>query len=146
MVSRLRIFRLQCSQLSRCSEFARPTLIPRVQHLRASSTTTNIANDVSGTSSAATDTANPAPVKPLPLSEPSPDTDAIQLNVDSKRGIKLDHLGPMVVNRDGTLSRIANWQNMADIERQNTLRILGKRNQLRLNALKDEDAGGSSAK
>jgi len=44
-------------------------------------------------------------------------------------------MGPLVVNKDGTLSRIANWHAMADIERQNTLRILGKRNLLRREAL-----------
>jgi hypothetical protein len=51
--------------------------------------------------------------------------------------VKLDHMGPLVVNKDGTLSRISNWAEMADIERQNTLRILGKRNQLRREALQN---------
>ncbi|KAK8237047.1 hypothetical protein HDK77DRAFT_363617, partial [Phyllosticta capitalensis] len=53
--------------------------------------------------------------------------------------VKLDALGPMVVNKDGTLSRIANWQKMTEIEKKNTLRILGKRNQLRLGALRGEE-------
>ncbi|KAF2258336.1 hypothetical protein CC78DRAFT_479039 [Lojkania enalia] len=59
--------------------------------------------------------------------------------MSSGSAVKLDHLGPMVVNRDGTLSRIANWEHMTEIERQNTLRILGKRNQLRMEALKGEE-------
>ena len=63
----------------------------------------------------------------------------MELDVGSGQSVKLDHLGPMVVNRDGTLSRVANWEQMADIERQNTLRILGKRNQLRMAALRAED-------
>ncbi|KAJ5963398.1 uncharacterized protein N7479_003274 [Penicillium vulpinum] len=50
--------------------------------------------------------------------------------------VKLDHLGPMVVNVDGTLSQIGNWQQMTEIEKSNTLRVLGKRNQKRLAALK----------
>jgi predicted Fe-S protein YdhL (DUF1289 family) len=50
--------------------------------------------------------------------------------------IALDSLGPMVVGRDGTVSRIANWHEMTDLERQNTLRVLGKRNQLRLGNLR----------
>ncbi|KAF2439337.1 hypothetical protein P171DRAFT_338229, partial [Karstenula rhodostoma CBS 690.94] len=50
--------------------------------------------------------------------------------------VKLDHLGPMVVNRDGTLSRIGNWEQMTEMERRNTLRVLGKRNQLRLDTLR----------
>ncbi|KAI1820017.1 hypothetical protein F4861DRAFT_93257 [Xylaria intraflava] len=50
--------------------------------------------------------------------------------------LRLDHLGPLVVNEDGTLSRIANWEKMAEIERENTLRIIGKRNQMRLAKLR----------
>lgn len=75
---------------------------------------------------------------PLPLPEPT--SDATQLNVNGE-GVKLDHLGPLVVNKDGSLSRIANWDKMAEIEKQNTLRILGKRNQLRLDSLKGEGQG-----
>ncbi|KAI0407002.1 hypothetical protein F4802DRAFT_595635 [Xylaria palmicola] len=60
--------------------------------------------------------------------------------------LRLDHLGPLVVNVDGTLSRIANWEKMADIERENTLRILGKRNQMRLAKLRaaKESPGNSN--
>lgn len=84
---------------------------------------------------------------PLPLPEPPSGSDAQELDVSSGQAIKLDHLGPMVVNRDGTLSRIDNWQQMTDIERRNTLRILGKRNQLRRDELKaQEGQGGESAK
>ena len=54
--------------------------------------------------------------------------------------VKLDHMGPLVVNQDGSLSRIANWDQMAEIEKKNTLRVLGKRNKARLEALKK--AGG----
>ncbi|KAI0809484.1 hypothetical protein GGR55DRAFT_176851 [Xylaria sp. FL0064] len=54
--------------------------------------------------------------------------------------LRLDKLGPLVVNEDGTVSRIANWEKMADIERENTLRILGKRNQMRLAKLRGEAA------
>jgi len=54
--------------------------------------------------------------------------------------VKLDHLGPMVVNVDGTLSQIGNWQQMTDVEKQNTLRILGKRNQKRLEALRAKES------
>ncbi|KAI0457231.1 hypothetical protein F5B21DRAFT_100584 [Xylaria acuta] len=58
--------------------------------------------------------------------------------------LRLDHLGPLVVNEDGTLSRIANWEKMADIERENTLRILGKRNQMRLAKLRAAKESGNS--
>ncbi|KAJ4349409.1 uncharacterized protein N0V89_008024 [Didymosphaeria variabile] len=83
--------------------------------------------------------------QPLPLPEPPTDSKATELNVSTGTAVKLDHLGPMVVNRDGTLSRISNWEQMTEIERQNTLRILGKRNQLRMETLKAaEDAKPSS--
>jgi hypothetical protein len=50
--------------------------------------------------------------------------------------VSLDHLGPMVVNVDGTLSRISNWDKMAEVEKTATRRIIGKRNLARLEALK----------
>ncbi|KAF3176049.1 hypothetical protein TWF225_009150 [Orbilia oligospora] len=49
--------------------------------------------------------------------------------------LKLDHLGPLVVNSDGTLSRIQNWPNMTPYERERTIHILGKRNRLRTESL-----------
>lgn len=60
----------------------------------------------------------------------------LDLGAEGGSTVSLDHLGPMVVNVDGTLSRIGNWEQMTEIERKNTLRILGKRNKQRLEALK----------
>jgi hypothetical protein len=54
--------------------------------------------------------------QPLPLPGP-PSANAVQLDVSTGLGVRLDHLGPMVVNRDGTLSRIANWKHMTEMER-----------------------------
>lgn len=59
--------------------------------------------------------------------------------------VKLDHLGPLVVNHDGTMSRIGNWAEMSEAERKNTLRILGRRNQQRLAKLRGETGGGAEA-
>lgn len=53
--------------------------------------------------------------------------------------IKLDHLGPMVVNVDGSLGRITNWDGMTEMEKKNTLRIVGKRNQARLDVLRAKE-------
>jgi hypothetical protein len=76
---------------------------------------------------------------PLPL--PAPDGAATKLDVSGGGGsVKLDHLGPLVVNADGTLSRIDNWENMTEIERNNTLRVLGKRNKERMEALRVAEA------
>ncbi|KAI0136941.1 hypothetical protein BJ170DRAFT_35997 [Xylariales sp. AK1849] len=75
--------------------------------------------------------------KELQLPEPGKDGETLNLNVGGE-GVRLDHLGPLVVNQDGTMSRISNWAEMSEIERQNTLRILGKRNQMRLKKLREE--------
>jgi hypothetical protein len=57
--------------------------------------------------------------------------------------VRLDHLGPLVVNVDGTLSRIGNWAQMSEVEKQNTLRVLGKRNQARLAKLRAQGESGA---
>ncbi|KAF9018663.1 hypothetical protein BDZ89DRAFT_959901, partial [Hymenopellis radicata] len=56
-----------------------------------------------------------------------PTAAATEVNVDAGT-VKLDSLGPMVVNSDGTLLRIANWGSMTDKERETTLRVLSRRN------------------
>lgn len=88
---------------------------------------------------------------PLPLPAPSeaspaPENPTTTVEVNGQ-AIALDHLGPTVIGRDGTLSRIANWPEMTPWERENTLRVLGKRNQLRLAGLRgenDKDKEGNS--
>lgn len=52
----------------------------------------------------------------------------------------------MVVNVDGTMSRISNWDKMVDIEKKNTLRIIAKRNRERLDALRAKDAAKQEEK
>lgn len=74
--------------------------------------------------------------QPLPLPSPPSDEEARKLDMSSgEASVKMDYLGPLVVNKDGTLSRISNWDKMTELEKNNTLRILGKRNQLRKEAL-----------
>ncbi|KAL2833258.1 hypothetical protein BDW59DRAFT_138379 [Aspergillus cavernicola] len=80
--------------------------------------------------------------KSTPLALPSTSSTTIpQLDVNGD-GVKLDHLGPLIVNVDGTLARISNWAQMTEIERGNTVRILGKRNKLRMEALKNKETEG----
>ncbi|KXG52302.1 uncharacterized protein PGRI_085860 [Penicillium griseofulvum] len=88
----------------------------------------------------------------LPASDPSNPISDQQgeggIKIDMSGGgreVKLDHLGPMVVNVDGTLSQIGNWQQMTEIEKTHTMRVLGKRNKKRLEALKAKEKveGGS---
>ncbi|TLS25097.1 hypothetical protein PpBr36_07017 [Pyricularia pennisetigena] len=92
------------------------------------------------------------PILPLPPASDQPTSpDGVkQLNAQGG-SVSFDHLGPIVVNQDGTMSRIANWPNMTEIERENTIRILGKRNQLRMAELRKaaeatEKAGDGEAK
>ncbi|KAB8257450.1 hypothetical protein BDV32DRAFT_82028 [Aspergillus pseudonomiae] len=87
---------------------------------------------------AATDSAaekKPEQYLALPDSSSADQTQQLDLSGDGST-VKLDHLGPLVVNQDGTLSRISNWAQMAEIEKKNTLRVLGKRNKQRMEALK----------
>ncbi|KAL4899143.1 hypothetical protein BDW74DRAFT_118757 [Aspergillus multicolor] len=73
------------------------------------------------------------PILALPDASSASDTTQLDVNGD---GVKLDHLGPLVVNTDGTLARIGNWAQMTEIEKRNTLRVLGKRNKERMEKLK----------
>ena len=62
----------------------------------------------------------------------------------------LDHLGPLIVNKDGTMRRISNWSKMTDRERKMTMRRITKRNRDRMAVLKAAAAaktkeGGGSA-
>ncbi|KAK5722956.1 hypothetical protein LTR17_014088 [Elasticomyces elasticus] len=75
---------------------------------------------------------------PLGLPEP-PAADSIKLDVTSNEAVALDHLGPMVVNIDGTISQITNWDQMTEIEKKNTMRMLQRRNKQRLDALKQAE-------
>lgn len=58
--------------------------------------------------------------------------------------VALERLGPMLVNTDGTLARVANWESMAEDERERTMRIVAKRNAKRLEVLRAEgkEVGG----
>eukprot|EP01038_Epipyxis_sp_PR26KG_P017083 gene17083-23500_t len=51
--------------------------------------------------------------------------------------IKLDHLGPIIVNTNGTLARIPNWNTLTEREQTNTLRLIAKRNKERMEYLKE---------
>lgn len=110
-------------------------------------------------------------VRKTPLALPaSTGTDDVT-KVDVNSSFKLDGLGPVgkhachtcqinsalwdtealtvhvvVVNENGTISRIDNWHEMSDIEKANVNRILLKRNKLRLERLKKErEANGQDS-
>lgn len=97
-------------------------------------TTEQQQGDVSSSSSRSSDPQPPLPPLPAPESEGGAPT---TIEVNGARVSLADQLGPAIVNADGTISRIANWAEMTEIERRNTVRILGRRNKLRLEALRE---------
>ena len=75
---------------------------------------------------------------------PAPRDDApTTLDVSTGQSVALDHLGPIVVNRDGSISRISNWDKMTEAEQESTKRRIAKRN---VERLKELDQGGGSGK
>ena len=93
--------------------------------------------------------------RPLPLPDPRDTASASttadgapapthrhRLVVDDAEGVRLDDLGPLVVNRDGTASRVANWDRMTPAERETTVRVLRRRNAARIAALRAQDGEG----
>lgn len=109
--------------------------LPLAQAMSAANTTGPSPTFYSSSSSPETPSA-PSP-NPNGRALPAPGDPATTLDVSGDgTTVKLDHLGPLVVNVDGTVSRISNWSEMAEVERQNTLRVLGRRNKQRLEALR----------
>ncbi|CAK9015675.1 Oligopeptidase A [Durusdinium trenchii] len=77
----------------------------------------------------------------LALEAPTKDVieeDDIQTVVVDGNPVRMDKLGPLVINTDGTLARINNWHEMTELEQQKTLRVLGRRNKQRLAKLQEE--------
>ena len=56
-----------------------------------------------------------------------------EINLNDK--YKFDKLGPIVLNKDGTMSRISNWHEMTKLEQEKTHKMLIKRNKKRRDAL-----------
>jgi hypothetical protein len=73
------------------------------------------------------------------------DSKAIEYNPtgdgqEQQVSMALDSLGPVVVNSDGTMSRIANWDKMTEAEQRNTMRLIAKRNKIRMNTLQNQES------
>ncbi|KAI0689851.1 hypothetical protein C8T65DRAFT_588326 [Cerioporus squamosus] len=88
------------------------------------------------------ETREPEYTAPLALPPPPAEGEVEQITVNGSQTFKFDKLGPVVVNSDGTLSRIANWENMAPIEKERTLKLLVARNKVRL-ANQEKAQGGA---
>ncbi|GAA6009474.1 hypothetical protein JCM11491_003571 [Sporobolomyces phaffii] len=107
----------------------------------------SLAKDSPSTPPPATTTTTTTTTPQLAL--PAPPADAsgpIKLDVGTGESVSLyDRLGPAVVNSDGTLSRIVGWSEMGPDERARILRVLGKRNQIRLDAKKEQLSNAATA-
>ncbi|PTD04106.1 hypothetical protein FCULG_00000516 [Fusarium culmorum] len=83
---------------------------------------------------------------PLPLPAPDSDTGDGVTELRVGESVALDSMGPLVVNRDGTMGRIGNWAGMTEHEKAQTLRLLGKRNKERLEVIKAKKAAEEEQK
>ena len=62
--------------------------------------------------------------------------------IDLRKGgsFAFEALGPVVVNEDGTMARIANWHSMTAEEQSTTQRVIAARNNVRLARLRAAQA------
>ena len=56
--------------------------------------------------------------------------------------VKLESLGPIIVNTDGSMQRIPNWNEMPQSEKDKTMRLVSARNKKRMMALRNANADG----
>ena len=75
--------------------------------------------------------------KLLPSSDPNSDIPKLQFG----ETLKLDFLGPIIINTDGTTKRIANWDALTEKEKEVSWRRIGKRNEERKKILSQEQLG-----
>ena len=70
----------------------------------------------------------------------------IDTNTTSTSGgedvFRLSELGPIIINSDGSMSRIPNWATMDDNEKATAQRLIAKRNERRKKELKQEHNRG----
>ena len=71
-----------------------------------------------------------------------------QSSVNGRTGdnsIRFDSLGPVIINENGTMSRITNWALLSPEEQSRILRILPQRNARRLAQLRNQETGSENA-
>lgn len=74
--------------------------------------------------------------------EPEEAVDNLSLFADTDAGAddsayvsKLEGLGPIILNTDGTMGRIPNWSEYTDNEKEQAIRLISARNKKRKDAL-----------
>ena len=73
------------------------------------------------------------PSNPL-ASSPASEEGLVETLVVGGASLKMDRLGPIVLNTDGSTSRISNWHEMTSEEQENTMRLIARRNKKRIEA------------
>jgi len=73
---------------------------------------------------------------PPPTTIEGDETETPQLKLGDT--LKLDKLGPIIINSDGTTRRITNWDNLTKHEQESTYRVISARNKRRLDQLRRE--------
>mmetsp|Transcript_16537 Transcript_16537/g.16644 ORF Transcript_16537/g.16644 Transcript_16537/m.16644 type:complete len:106 (-) Transcript_16537:195-512(-) len=59
-------------------------------------------------------------------------------SIEDISNLKLNAMGPIIINSDGTMSRIPNWSSLSDIEKSKTFRLISARNKKRSEQLSGE--------
>ena len=77
-----------------------------------------------------------APVPALPETPANPDANEPVRTLKLGESIDFAHLGPVIINSDGTTRRIANWDSMTKQEQDKTWERISKRNAARIAELK----------
>jgi len=76
------------------------------------------------------------PALPPPSTDPGNPLRTLSLGGDP---LKLDDLGPIIINPDGTTRRIANWQTLTKQEQESSWRIISARNKKRISELQKSE-------
>jgi len=85
----------------------------------------------------------------ITLSLPEPSTSAVtgedvqQLRLGET--VKLETMGPIIINSDGTTRKIENWEAMTEAEQKKTRERISKRNAERLEKLRKQQQGGDES-
>eukprot|EP00816_Leptocylindrus_hargravesii_P003546 CAMPEP_0196813516 /NCGR_PEP_ID=MMETSP1362-20130617/37254_1 /TAXON_ID=163516 /ORGANISM="Leptocylindrus danicus, Strain CCMP1856" /LENGTH=129 /DNA_ID=CAMNT_0042189791 /DNA_START=120 /DNA_END=509 /DNA_ORIENTATION=+ len=125
--------------------------IPAAEALASIGDNNNNNNAGAGAASSSSDTNNKnnnndnVIIPQLPESSGEKGTPILKLG----ETMKFEHLGPVIINADGTTRRIDNWDEMTEHEREVTWRRISKRNKERMEALKrgqKTDQGGDEEK
>ena len=89
-----------------------------------------------------TDDRDEVPLLGLPPSNPDKPIPTLQFG----EKMAFDHLGPIIINADGSTRQIANWDEMTEQEQKVTWRRISKRNEERRAALKKRQEEEMKAK